>query len=138
MTVQILDYKASVPNNSIGGTIAVPTAPSSVQLADLGLFLVPPAPASNRVELKATVGLFVTSGAVAQVVLRIFRDGNLIFTTQQGLDTNEDLYTVTFQAIDFNVASGFHVYTLTAELLAGVAVVDGPVVFSGLALGPIA
>lgn len=142
MAEQILDYKASVPNSTASSTlITVPLSPSNVQLADLGLFLTPPVPMPNRVRLIATVGIQNLSNTIQQVVFRVFRDGNPIFSTQQGLEPPDDeqFYTVSMQALDFNVPSGFHVYTLTVERLTATAgdVVVGPITFTCLAIGPI-
>lgn len=142
MAEQILNYKASEPSNATGGiaAIPIPASPANTVLADLGIFLAPPAPQPNRVRLIATVSLQTTAIGVDQILFRIFRDGNQIFNTQQSVDFVgfENFYTVSMQAIDFNVSSGFHVYTLTVERLTGTnTVVVGPITFSGLAIGPI-
>lgn len=146
MAEQILDYKASEPSSISGSdSIFVPQSPANFQIADLGLFLTPPVPSPNHVRLIANLGIQnISIGVVQQVVFRIFRDENEIFRTQQGLDFtgvggDEQFYTVSLQALDFNVPSGFHVYTLTVERLTATVgdVVIGPITFSGLAIGPI-
>jgi len=140
MAEKILDYKASVPNsNTSTALIPIPASPTNVQLADLGLFLSSPVPMPNRVRLIATIGIHNLSNDVVQVLFRVFRDGNEIFNTQQGLEDgfSERNYTVSLQALDFNVSSGFHKYTLTAEGLTLGDVVIGPITFTGLAIGPI-
>jgi hypothetical protein len=145
----ILDYKASEPSNQTGGAPAIPLPAAGVQLADLGLFIQPPIPATNRIELKGTVGLQALTGAPV-VFFRIFRQANGVgpdveifnkrFTPEPA--PAESFYTVSFSTIDFNVAaaSGFIVYKLRGEVLAapvGTANVIGPITFTGLALGNI-
>lgn len=149
MPETILDYKASVPSSVTGGItpIAITAAPG-VQLADLGIFITPPVPASNRIELKGTVGLQALTGTPT-VILRIFQlvngagPGLQIFNTEQTLESaaiplpGEIFYTLSFHMIDFNVSSstGFIQYVLTAELGAGgTANVVGPITFTGLAV----
>lgn len=142
MAEQVLDFKASVPSNTNGGSppLLINAAPfPPLVLADLGIFLTPPAPASNRVELVATVGIRAISG-VPRILFQITRDGNIIFTTAASAEPSFDnFYTVTFETVDFNVSSGFHVYTLTAQVVnpPATANVVGPVTFSGLAIGPV-
>jgi len=91
----------------------------------------------NRVELVATVGVRGVTG-IAQILFKIFRDGVQIFNTIQGIESagSEQNYAVTFQAIDRNVRSGNHVYTVTAENLTANTRADvvGPISFSGLAV----
>lgn len=145
----ILDYKASEPSNQTGGTPAIPLTPAGVQLADLGIFFTPPGPATNRIELKGTVGLQALTGTPV-VFLRIFRQANGVgpdveifnkeFTPE--IAPAETFYTISFSTIDFNVAasSGFIVYKLRGEVLAapvGTANVIGPITFTGLAIGNI-
>ena len=73
MSNNLLDYKASVPTSTIGGIapIVIPVSPG-IQLADLGIFIVPPVPPTNRVDLKGTVGLEGIAGNPI-VTLKIFR-----------------------------------------------------------------
>lgn len=72
-------------------------------------------------------------------MFRIFRDDREIFNTQVGIEStdSEQFYAITFQAIDTNLRSGSHVYTLTVENLTPNARADvvGPISFSGLAIG---
>jgi hypothetical protein len=143
-----LDYKASVPSNMTGGVpaIALPGAPG-VQLADLGIFIPPPVPMPNRVELKGTLGIQALTGTPL-AVFRIFRLANgigpgvQIFNKEQTLEPApaEAFYTLSFLMIDFNVSAstGFIVYRLTGELsnpIGNTANVVGPVTFTGLAVG---
>jgi len=148
MSNDLLDYKASVPSSTSGGIapIALPAAPASIQLADLGIFIVPPVPSSNRIELKGTVGLQALTGN-SNVVLRIFRlaDGvspgleifNKTLTAESA--PAETFYTASFSTIDFNVSAstGFIVYNLTGEVTSAEtsASVIGPIAFTGLAIG---
>ena len=75
---------------------------------------------------------------IAQVVFRIFRNGNEIFNTQDGVESadSEQNYTFTFQAIDFNLTTGVNFYQLTAENITPNTQADvvGPISFSGLAI----
>ncbi|ULO07310.1 exosporium protein C [Paenibacillus sp. 19GGS1-52] len=147
-TYNLLDYKASVPSNAKGGTapVILPVSPG-ILLADLGIFIVPPVPAINRVELKGTLGLQGISGNPI-VTLRIFRlDNNVapgiqIFTKVLNVEAaalTEMFYTASFSTIDFNVpaTTGFVVYRLTGEIAAAgnTANVVGPITFTGLAIG---
>lgn len=146
----ILDYKASEPSNQTGGAPAfsLPVSPGII-LADLGLFIVPPVPATNRIELKGTVGIQAVTGTPI-VVFRIFRLANgvgpavEVFNKQITAEPSpaEAFYTVSFSTVDFNVAasSGFIVYQLTGEVLpapAGTVNVVGPITCTGMAVGTI-
>ncbi|MGQ0422830.1 hypothetical protein ACT4US_34250, partial [Bacillus sp. HC-Mk] len=53
----------------------------------------------------------------SQVLFRIFRDNIEIFNAQVGIEStdSEQFYVQTFQAIDQNVSSGTHEYSLTIE-----------------------
>jgi hypothetical protein len=112
----------------------IPRSPGRALLATLNVSLPRRA---NRVELIATVGVRGITG-IAQVLFRIFRDGDEIFNTVQGIESagSEQNYAVTFQAIDFNVGAGNHTYSLTAEnTTSGTrARVVGPISFSALAI----
>jgi hypothetical protein len=145
----ILDYKASEPSNQIGGLPAFSLPVGGIQLADLGIFIVPPVPAANRIELKGTVGLQALTGTPV-VFLRIFRQVNGVGPDIEIFNTRftpepapaEAFYTSSFQTIEFNVAasSGFIVYKLRGEVLAapaGTVNVVGPITFTGLAVGNI-
>ncbi|MDO7905381.1 hypothetical protein Q5741_03020 [Paenibacillus sp. JX-17] len=147
MSKQLLDFKASVPANQFGSItpIPLPITPG-VLLADLGIFIVPPVPQPNRVDLKGTIGLNSITAASPTVTIRIFRlndntgPGVEIFNkrlTVEGSANTELIYTASFSTIDFNVAptSGFVVYQLFAESSAvGTVTVVGPVTFTGLAV----
>ncbi|OLS34056.1 hypothetical protein [Bacillus sp. MRMR6] len=140
MTETILAFNDSVPSSRLGATppIVIPFG-SQQTVASFSILFNASTPASNRVELNATVGVAATS-SVAQVIFRIFRDEILIFSTRQGLQTaNEQFYTVKMTAIDFNVPEGTHNYMLTVERLASAntASVAGPITFGGIAFGPI-
>lgn len=91
----------------------------------------------NRVELVATVGVRGITG-IGQILFRVSRDGTEIFNTVAGIEStgSEQNYVVTFQAIDRNVATGSHLYVLTAENLTPNTIVNvvGPVSFSALAV----
>jgi hypothetical protein len=148
MPETFLDYKASVPSSRTGGVppIALP-APPGTQLADLGISIVPPVPAVNRIELKGTLGLQALTGTPI-VIFRIFRQAtgagpqveifNKRITPEPA--PAESFYTMSFLTIDFNVAAsnGFIIYRLTGEvanLPGNTASVVGPVTFTGLAVG---
>ncbi|MCE5170874.1 exosporium protein C [Paenibacillus profundus] len=133
---QILDYKATEPLRRFNRakSFTIPFSPRRVRLASIRLRLPKRA---NRVQLIASVGVRGITG-IAQILFKIFRDGTEIFNTKQGIESagSEQNYIVTFQAIDFNVESGSHTYTVTAEnTTAGTrADVVGPISFSGLAI----
>ncbi|NWQ42663.1 exosporium protein C [Bacillus sp. EB106-08-02-XG196] len=149
----ILDYKASVPNNTFGGTeaVTIPQIPNQLQVAGLGMFLseLTPSAESNRVYLSADVGINSQLGSVFNnaVFFRIYRDGVEIFNTVVGLQNTPTLpahdYNVTLSTIDEGVPFGFHVYQLTVQAVVAnsnppfftIAQVVGPVSFSGLAVG---
>jgi hypothetical protein len=148
----ILDYKASQPSNQTGGTPAfpLPVSPAlGIQLADLGIFMMPPIPTINRIELKGTVGLQAVSGTpVVEFQLTRQPDGvgpeieifNKRFTLEPA--PAEGFYTASFHTIDFNAdaASGFIVYRLRGRVLdvpVGVVNVVGPITFTGIAVGNI-
>jgi hypothetical protein len=141
MTETILAYNDTVPSSRLGATppIVIPFG-SPLTIASFPITLDASTPVNNRIELNATVGVAGTL-SVAQVVFRIFRDGILIFATQQGLQTaNEQFYSVKMTAIDFNVIQGTHIYSLTVERVgsaANTASVAGPITFGGIAFGPI-
>lgn len=111
-------------------------SPESSQIASVRI-MIPANAQPNRVELVASVGVRGVTG-IAQIRFRIFRDGNEIYSTRQGIEStgSEQNYVVTFQAIDKNVTTGSHLYRVTAEnLTAGTRVlVVGPVSFSALAV----
>ncbi|NWQ42661.1 exosporium protein C [Bacillus sp. EB106-08-02-XG196] len=145
----ILDYKASRPSNQTGKFPPISLPVGGTELAGLGLFIVPPVPADNRIELKGTLGLQALSGTPV-VFLRIFRQVNGVGPEIEIFNTRftpepapaEAFYTTSFQAIDFNVAgsNGFIVYKLRGEVLAspaGTVNVVGPITFTGLAIGNI-
>jgi hypothetical protein len=139
LTVNILDFGDTVPSSREGATPPIVIPNSSQQtIASLSINLGPGAPLNNRVELNATVGVAATS-SIPQVVFRIFRDGNLIFSTQQGMQfASEQFYSVKMTAVDFNVPQGTHTYTLTVQRLTvgDTASVAGPITFGGIAFGP--
>jgi hypothetical protein len=141
MAETILAYNDTVPSSRLGATppIVIPFG-SQQTIASFSMLLDASTPVTNRVELNATVGVAATL-SVAQVVFRIFRDGILIFASQQGLqNASEQFYTVKMTAIDFNVPQGAHNYTLTVERVgsaANTASVAGPITFGGIAFGPI-
>lgn len=149
----ILDYKASVPDNTFGGAAPqpIPQIPNQLLLADLGMFLseLTPSAASNRVYLSADVGIRSQLGSLFNnaVFFRIYRDGQEIFNTSVGLQATPVLpahdYNITFNMIDEGVPFGFHVYQLIVQAAIAntnlavftIAQVVGPVTFSGLAVG---
>ncbi|SFS95080.1 hypothetical protein [Marininema halotolerans] len=135
---QVLNYQASVPQSvqGVASPVAIPTSPTRVQLAGLGITIPTNGSGTNRVQLKATVGVQSVSGT-NQYLFRIFRDGSEIFNTEASMDTiNIRFISSGFHTIDFDVPTGFHVYTLTVEnLTGGTAQVVGPIVFSGIVIG---
>jgi hypothetical protein len=136
--VRILDKAAVEPRRSfnLARSTIIPRTPKRLRLASITI-RIPVNSQPNRVELVATVGVRGVIG-IAQILFRIFRDGKEIFNTQQGIESagSEENYAVTFQAIDRNVRSGTHVYTVTAENRTANTRADvvGPVSFSGLAI----
>ncbi|MBW5447401.1 hypothetical protein GE107_15190 [Cohnella sp. CFH 77786] len=128
MAVNVLDFRASAPS-TLSGSNPVGVGTSPTFLADVGIFL--PAVSPNRVEVVATVEL---AGAFERVFLQILRDGQVLYSSIQGL---EEVYTVTLEAIDFNVPAGFHVYTFQASKFDGIPVFASTRTLSALALGPI-
>ncbi|UVI33656.1 exosporium protein C [Paenibacillus spongiae] len=137
--VRILDKAAVEPRRrfSLANTIIIRQSPNRTRLASIRLRIPVLNAQPNRVELVATVGVRGVTG-IAQILFRIFRDGVEIFNTVQGIESaaSEQNYAVTFQAIDRNVRSGSHVYTVTAENQTRNTRADvvGPISFSGLAV----
>ncbi|BCJ88538.1 exosporium protein C [Effusibacillus dendaii] len=132
--VRIVDFRATEPRRrfNLGRATVIPQSQRRLRLATLRVTL----PQRATVKLLGTVGVRGVTG-IAQVLFRIFRDGREIFNTQQGIESagSEQNYTVTFQAIDFNV-TGNHTYTLTAEnrTVGTTATIVGPVSFSALSV----
>ncbi|GIP33760.1 exosporium protein C [Paenibacillus sp. J2TS4] len=137
--VRILDKAAVEPRRrfNLARSFTIRRSPGRSRLATIRIRIPVLNAQPNRVELVATVGVRGVTG-IAQILFRIFRDGIEIFNTQQGIESagSEQNYAVTFQAIDRNVRSGNHVYTVTAENRTRNTRVDvvGPVSFSGLAV----
>jgi len=141
MAEQLLAFNATVPSTTSSGIlpIVVPVAATPVTLAVMSLSIPPTSPATNRVELRVSVGIAGTS-SVAQSVFRLYRDGIQIFLTRQGIQTaQEQYYLVSFSTADFNVPPGDHIYSLTAErtTVGATASIAGPISLSGAAYGPI-
>lgn len=136
--VRLLDKAAVQPRSRFNRSrsFVIPRAPKRVTLATIHI-KIPANSQPNRVELVATVGVRGITG-IAQILFRIFRDGKEIFNTKQGIESagSEQNYAVTFQAIDKNVRTGNHVYTVTAENQTANTRVNvvGPISFSGLAI----
>jgi hypothetical protein len=136
--VRILDKNAVEPLRrfNLARSFIIPRSPRRVRLATIRI-RIPANAQPNRVELVGTVGVRGITG-IAQIRFRIFRDRREIFNTQQGIESagSEENYVVTFQAIDSNVRSGTHVYTVTTENLTANTRADvvGPISFSGLAI----
>lgn len=91
-------------------------------------------------QLISTVGDEGITG-ISQVLFRILRDNIKIFNAQVGIESTdlEQFYAQTFQAIDQDVSSGTHVYSLTVESLTSGTIADviGLLSFSGLAIGQV-
>lgn len=136
--VRILDKAAVQPRSrfNLANSFIIRRSPARSRLATITI-RIPVNAQPNRVELVATVGVRGITG-IAQILFRIFRDGREIFNTIQGIESagSEQNYVVTFQAIDRNLRSGNHVYTVTAENQTANTRVDvvGPISFSGLAV----
>ncbi|MDR0267786.1 exosporium protein C [Paenibacillus sp.] len=135
--VRILDKAAVQPRSrfNLSNSMTIKRSPS--RLATVRIRIPVSNAQPNRVELVTTVGIQGVTG-IAQILFRIFRDGVEIFNTQQGIESaaSEQNYAITFQAIDKNVRSGSHVYTVSAENLTANTRADivGPISFSGLAV----
>lgn len=134
----IIDYQATQPLSKVNEqTFEIPQSPNRSRLASITLRIPKADSRNNRVELIGTVGIRGVTG-IAQILFRIFRDGREIFNTQAGIESadSEQFYIETFQAIDKNLVSGPHVYTLTVENLTNFTRADvvGPISFSGLAI----
>ncbi|NOU73994.1 exosporium protein C [Paenibacillus sp. LMG 31458] len=136
--VRILDKNAVQPLSrfNLSRSFMIPRSPKRVSLATIQL-RIPANAQPNRVELVATIGVRGITG-IAQILFRIFRDGREIFNTKTGIESvgSEQNYAITFQAIDKNVRSGNHIYTVTAENQTANTRADvvGPISFSGLAV----
>lgn len=119
-------------------TFAIPASPNKAILANLKLRISSRDSRNNRVELIATIGVEGIT-ETSQVLFRIFRDNIEIFNAQVGIEStdSEQFYVQTFQAIDQNVSSGTHEYSLTVENLTSGASAEvvGPLSFSALAIG---
>ncbi|TCZ81113.1 exosporium protein C [Paenibacillus albiflavus] len=137
--VRILDKAAVQPRSrfNLSNSFTIKRSPARSRLATIRIRIPVLNAQPNRVELVATIGVQGVTG-IAQILFRIFRDGVEIFNTQQGIESaaSEQNYAVTFQAIDRNVRSGNHVYTVTAENRTANTRADivGPISFSGLAV----
>ncbi|AUM64342.1 MULTISPECIES: hypothetical protein [Brevibacillus] len=137
--VRILDYNATQPLDrfDVAQSFTINSTPNRTDLANIKIRIPHSCAVPNRVELVATVGVRGITN-ISQILFRIFRDGIEIFNTLVGIEStdSEQNYVVTFQAIDSNVRSGCHVYSLTAENLAPDTRADvvGPISFSGLAI----
>lgn len=142
MAVDILAIGNDVPSSRVGAIppIFIPIG-TPIPLASFTMDIDADAPLNNRVELNTTVGVSGTD-SIPQIIFKIFRDGDLIFSTQQGIQiAEEQFYPVKFTAIDFNVPQGSHTYTLTVErsiVGGGSGTVAGPIIFGGIAFGPVA
>ncbi len=139
MSRKVLDYKATEPRRkfNLATATTIPHSPSRIRLATIRLNIGNTVDVDdNRVELVASVGVRGISG-ISQILFRIFRDGQEIFNTVQGIEStgSEQNYIVTFQGIDSRV-SRIHTYVLTAEnrTPGTTAKVVGPISFSGLAI----
>ncbi|WP_377889541.1 hypothetical protein [Alkalihalobacillus sp. R86527] len=135
----IYDFKASVPTSG-SETLNrnIPTSPSSIKLAQFGLYV--PAQA-DFVQLHATVGVRATA-LNPTVLFKVFRDTGVIFSTRHSLDLDLfDLQTVSFQVIDDNPPAGAYSYYITAELDESIfldsASVVGPITFTGYSIGKV-
>lgn len=115
---RVLDKAAVQPRRkfNLARAFTIRRSPGRSRLATIRIRIPAMNARPNRVELVATVGVRGITG-IAQILFRIFRDGKEIFNTVQGIESagSERNYSVTFQAIDRNVRSGNHTYTLTAE-----------------------
>lgn len=137
--VRILDKAAVQPRRkfNLATSFIIRRSPGRSRLASIRIRIPASSSRPNRVELVATIGVRGITG-IAQILFRIFRDGKEIFNTLQGIEStgSEQNYAVTFQAIDKNVKSGSHIYTVTAENRTANTRADvvGPVSFSGLAV----
>lgn len=136
---KIIDYQAVEPLSSFSleNAFTIPQAPFKVILASIQINIPAKATGNNKVELISTVGVEGITD-IAQVVFRIFRNGQEIFNTQDGVESagSEQNYSFTFQAIDFNLTAGVNFYQLTAENITPNTQADvvGPISFSGLAI----
>ncbi|SFI29770.1 MULTISPECIES: exosporium protein C [unclassified Bacillus (in: firmicutes)] len=134
----IIDFQAIQPISKVNEvTFEIPHSPQKLKLASIKLRISKSDSHENKVELIGTVGVKGITG-IAQILFKIFRDDKEIFNAQAGIESadSEQFYIETFQAIDKNLHSGSHVYTLTVENLTNNTRADvvGPISFSGLAI----
>ena len=138
MAISLLAAGASVPSSTAGGTlpITIPQTPANVTIASVSITLPVGSPATNRVALDATIGV-AASLNVPQIQFSLYRDGLLLFTSQQGLQNGqEQFYCIRTVTADFNVAVGTHNYSLVVtNLTSSPASVAGPITLSALAFG---
>lgn len=124
--MSVVSYNAtSVTPIADGVQIPVPQTPQGVGLATV-IATVPSIP--NTVQLVASVGIRGDNN-VGSVLFRLFRDGQEIYYSRQGIESGFEKYAVvTLQAFD-NATPGHHAYTLSIEkLTAGLtATVIGPI-----------
>lgn len=108
----IVTYNATSVTPITGGVqIPIPQTPQGVGLVTV-IASVPSIP--NTVELKASVGIQGTTGT-GSVLFRLFRDGQEIYYSRQGIESGEEQFAlVGIQALD-NAAPGQHAYTLSVE-----------------------
>jgi hypothetical protein len=133
---QILDYQVNSPTPvTNGAAIPIPLTPAG---QGISMVRVTVPTVVNTVELNATVGLQGINGAVSRVLLRVFRDTTVIYYATQLIEgIFEGFELVSFQAIDPNVKTGVHNYTISVENLdaANAAVVVGPINLSAKVIG---
>lgn len=148
MSEMLLDYKASVPKSVPALPVMVIPAAPGIQVADVGLYVTPPVPVPNRVELKTTVGVnALADSPIISVRIDRFLDGvgpafNVVSGLQRLNLAGGQLYLLTLQGIDYNVqpSTGFVVYRVIVQSInpaTSTATVVGPVTFSAAAFGPI-
>lgn len=133
--VEILDFGFNVPTPvTNGAAIPIPITPFGQGISQVRVNV---SRGPNRVELKATVGIFGVAG-ISRVLFRVFRDGQEIFYGLQGVEAGfEAYYLVSFNVIDPDVPVGVHDYTISVEnLVPGTtANVVGPIEASATVYG---
>ncbi|MCZ8511322.1 hypothetical protein O9H85_02485 [Paenibacillus filicis] len=136
MPVTLIDYRISQPSSAVaagvlpnGVTIPAPIGNTNL----LGIFM--SAGPQNRVDLQ----LFVVianplSLRGTALFFSFFRDGQMIWISEVGLNPNTFPVAFNFHAGDFNVTVGFHMYSgQISNGGPGEANVVGPVTFSAAA-----
>ncbi|MNI47445.1 hypothetical protein D3C73_1019650 [compost metagenome] len=79
---------------------------------------------------------------IPDILFTIYRDTEVIFTAISSNVSLNEVFNITLHTIDDIVPVGYYGYSLTAQVIAGLplvnnAVVIGPIMFSGVSYAPV-